>query len=224
MQGHHAVRGGYDNVELAAAQRRGVPVCNVPDYGTEEVDDSAIGMMLTLTRGIHLLHSRLRDSREEWHYTHAAPLVRLRGRTLVSSAWAESCPPSPSAARPSGCASSTTTPTHPTVTATLGVTRAEALDELLVQSDVITCHCWSTIQFTVYFPIAYYQTFDTYFVARVFQNLGDQVGAFAEEISSRMSEYERLDAWLDAELVNVGDQLNARRPRGYQANNLRTGC
>lgn len=53
---------------------------------------------------------------------------------------------------------------------------------------------WSTIQFTVYFPIAYYQTFDIYLVARVFQNLGDQVGAFAEEISSRMSEYERLDA------------------------------
>ena len=65
---------GYDNVELAAAQRRGIPVCNVPDYGTEEVADSAIGMMLTLTRGIHVLNSRLRDSREEWHYTHAAPL------------------------------------------------------------------------------------------------------------------------------------------------------
>ena len=56
------------NVELAAAQRRGIPVCNVPDYGTEEVADSAIGMILTLTRGIHALNSRLRDGREEWHY------------------------------------------------------------------------------------------------------------------------------------------------------------
>ncbi len=72
---------------------------------------------------------------------------------------------------------------------------------------------WSTIQFTVYFPLAYYQTFDIYLVARVFQNLGDQVGAFAEEISSRKSEYERLDAWLDAELINVGEQLNAPSPK-----------
>jgi uncharacterized protein YukE len=72
---------------------------------------------------------------------------------------------------------------------------------------------WSTIQFTVYFPIAYYQTFDIYVIARVFQNLGDQVGAFAGQIRSRISEYERLDAWLDAELINVGEQLNAPSPK-----------
>src|SRR5690242_86096 len=43
---------GYDNVDIAAARRRGIPVANVPDYGTGEVADSAIGMTLALTRGI----------------------------------------------------------------------------------------------------------------------------------------------------------------------------
>ena len=28
---------GYDNVDYVAARERGIPVCNVPDYGTEEV-------------------------------------------------------------------------------------------------------------------------------------------------------------------------------------------
>src|SRR5687768_3427543 len=51
---------GYDNVDCRLARELGIPVANVPDYGTEEVADSAIGMTLALTRGIHFLNSRLR--------------------------------------------------------------------------------------------------------------------------------------------------------------------
>ncbi|MBT4864071.1 MAG: C-terminal binding protein, partial [Planctomycetaceae bacterium] len=43
---------GFDNVDAVAARKRGIPVANVPDYGTEEVADSAIGLTLSLTRGI----------------------------------------------------------------------------------------------------------------------------------------------------------------------------
>src|SRR5262245_18824104 len=48
---------GYDNVDRRFARSRGIPVANVPDYGTEEVADSAIGLTLALTRGLHLLNS-----------------------------------------------------------------------------------------------------------------------------------------------------------------------
>jgi len=54
---------GYDNVDRAAARAKGIAVANVPDYGTEDVADSAIGMMLSLTRGIHTLDARLRAGR-----------------------------------------------------------------------------------------------------------------------------------------------------------------
>ena len=65
---------GIDNVDCATARKLGIPVCNVPDYGTEEVADSAIGMMLSLTRGIHLLNSRLRSGRGKWTYEQAVPV------------------------------------------------------------------------------------------------------------------------------------------------------
>lgn len=41
---------GVDNVDLEAARRLGVRVCNVPDYGIEEVADHAAALTLALTR------------------------------------------------------------------------------------------------------------------------------------------------------------------------------
>jgi D-3-phosphoglycerate dehydrogenase/C-terminal binding protein len=74
---------GFDNVDHAFARERGIAVANVPDYGTEEVADSAIGMMLALTRGIHQFNTRLRDRPDPWMYHVFSPLHRLRGRTFA---------------------------------------------------------------------------------------------------------------------------------------------
>jgi D-3-phosphoglycerate dehydrogenase/C-terminal binding protein len=65
---------GYDNVDWRLGRQRGSAVANVPDYGTEEVADSAIGMTLALARGIQLFNSRLRDSEGDWMYTQAQPV------------------------------------------------------------------------------------------------------------------------------------------------------
>ncbi|MEM1249189.1 MAG: C-terminal binding protein [Acidobacteriota bacterium] len=51
---------GFDNIDLAAWDELGIPVCNVPDYGTMEVADHAIALMLTLMKGTHLHTERLR--------------------------------------------------------------------------------------------------------------------------------------------------------------------
>ena len=73
---------GFDNVDYVLARSRGIPVANIPDYGTEEVADSAIGMLLAMTRGISLYNTRLREQPDPWMYTTAGKLVRLRGRVL----------------------------------------------------------------------------------------------------------------------------------------------
>ena len=47
---------GFDHIDIAAAAEVGIPVCNTPDYGTSEVADHAIGLMLALRRGIVSYH------------------------------------------------------------------------------------------------------------------------------------------------------------------------
>src|SRR5258708_33940582 len=41
---------GYDTVDIKAAAAHGIPVSNVPDYGTEEVSDHPITPALALCR------------------------------------------------------------------------------------------------------------------------------------------------------------------------------
>ncbi|MBL8814496.1 MAG: C-terminal binding protein [Planctomyces sp.] len=41
---------GVDNVNLAAARERGIPVCNVPDYCIDEVADQTLAFVLSATR------------------------------------------------------------------------------------------------------------------------------------------------------------------------------
>ncbi len=52
---------GVDNLDLGAAKARGVTVCNVPDYGAEEVADHALAMLLALLRRMPLYDRALRD-------------------------------------------------------------------------------------------------------------------------------------------------------------------
>ena len=43
---------GYDSVDVAAAAKAGIPVCNVPDYCVNEVADHTLALILATTRGI----------------------------------------------------------------------------------------------------------------------------------------------------------------------------
>ena len=50
---------GYDNVDIRAAGKLGIAVCNIPDYGTEEVADHTMSLILNLYRKTHVLASRV---------------------------------------------------------------------------------------------------------------------------------------------------------------------
>jgi D-3-phosphoglycerate dehydrogenase len=43
---------GVDNVDLQAAKRKGIPVCNVPDYCIDEVADHTLAFILGMTRQV----------------------------------------------------------------------------------------------------------------------------------------------------------------------------
>ncbi len=69
---------GFDNIDLPGWGELGVPVCNVPDYGTQEVADHAIALMLSLMKGI-TFHTRelKRDMTGNWR-----PALNPFGRRL----------------------------------------------------------------------------------------------------------------------------------------------
>ncbi len=52
---------GFDDVDIEAWGRLGIAVCNTPDYGTREVADHAIALMLTLTKSIAFHDESLRE-------------------------------------------------------------------------------------------------------------------------------------------------------------------
>ena len=65
---------GVDNVDVKAATELGVTICNVPDYGTNEVADHALSLMLAIHRKIVLMSNYTKDVK--WDYTRSIPIHR----------------------------------------------------------------------------------------------------------------------------------------------------
>lgn len=76
---------GYDVVDIEAAKERGIPVCNVPSYGTDSVAQFVFALLLEICHhvGEHnraVQEGRWSDSPDYtfWDY----PLIELAGKTM----------------------------------------------------------------------------------------------------------------------------------------------
>jgi len=76
---------GYDVVDVKAASARGIPVSNIPTYGTNSVAQYAFALILELSHRVQRHADDVRDGgwirRSVWSY-HLSPLTELSGKTL----------------------------------------------------------------------------------------------------------------------------------------------
>ncbi len=76
---------GLDNIDVAAATARGIPVTNVPDYCVTEVAEHALGLILALGRNIAWQHAETKAGR--YQLGSGPQLRRLQGQTLGIVGW-----------------------------------------------------------------------------------------------------------------------------------------
>ena len=75
---------GYDNVDLAAMEKAGIPCCYIPDYCTEDVAEHAIMLILASARRLPTSRQVLDESsaRGQWDFAGVIPIYRIAGRTV----------------------------------------------------------------------------------------------------------------------------------------------
>jgi len=68
---------GMNNINLAAAKKYGIPACNVPDYGIDEVADHAAALTLTLIRQLPFWDKAIRSA--QWPSAAPARMLSCKG-------------------------------------------------------------------------------------------------------------------------------------------------
>ena len=133
---------GYNVVDIAAAKERGIPVTNIPDYGTHSVAQFTMALLLELAHHIGHHAQTVRDGRWEksadfcyWD----SPLVELHGLTFgvigfgkIGRATAKLADAFGMKVLVHNRSQTKDLPPH---------YRAVALEELLSTADVVSLHC-----------------------------------------------------------------------------------
>lgn len=133
---------GYNVVDVAAAHEKGVPVCNVPAYGTAAVAQFAIAMLLEICHHVaahsQAVHEGRWASSVDWCFWDY-PLIELAGKTMGVIGFGRIGQQTAAIARAMGM-NIIAYDTHETASGrALG--QYVSLDELLKSADVITLHC-----------------------------------------------------------------------------------
>ena len=71
---------GYNNVDVAAATERRIHVCNVPDFGPDEIADHAFLLLLAAARKLVPMANDVQ--RGIWDVNRYKPIARLGGQTV----------------------------------------------------------------------------------------------------------------------------------------------
>ena len=133
---------GYNVVDCACAKEKGIPVCNVPAYGTASVSQFAIALLLELCHHIghhsETVHAGRWANNADWCYWDY-PMVELAGKTIGIIGFGRIGQTTGKIAKAMGMR----VLAYDSFQSDAGRALAEYvdLDTLLAQSDVIALHC-----------------------------------------------------------------------------------
>lgn len=133
---------GYNVVDLAAAKKRGIPVCNVPAYSTMSVAQHAIMLITALAAKLPAHAQSVEDG--EWgrcsnFCLFKGEVTELWGKTLGIIGYGSIGRAVAKIALAMGM--KVVARKRHTCAADEGVKLVDGLDELLAEADVITLHC-----------------------------------------------------------------------------------
>lgn len=131
---------GHDSVDGAAAARCGIAVCNVPDYGTEEVADHSLALALALCRQLFPLDQEAKQL--GWAIRVEGKMRRLRELTFGVIGLGRIGTAAALRAKAFGFKVCFYDPYLPNgAEKAVGVGRVRHLDALLRAADVLSVHC-----------------------------------------------------------------------------------
>lgn len=133
---------GYNVIDVAAAKERGIPVCNIPSYGTDAVGQFAIALLLEICHHVahhdQAVHEGRWEQNDDWCFWDF-PLIELAGKTMGIIGFGRIGQATGRIAKALGMRviANDEYPNDSGKAIAEYVTR----DELLAQSDVIALHC-----------------------------------------------------------------------------------
>lgn len=133
---------GYDNLDVAHLAARNILCCNNPDYGVDEVSDTAMAFILSFSRGIHRYDAMARSLTEGWQEhvigslrRHSSLTLGVIGAGRIGSAVLQK-------SRAMGFNTSFFDPYVPSGwEKVLRSRRTQTLEQLLTESDIVSIHC-----------------------------------------------------------------------------------
>jgi phosphoglycerate dehydrogenase-like enzyme len=132
----------YETVDVPALAARGIPFCNTPDYGTEEVADTACAMVLSLQRKILGYDRAARTYGDTWQEGLLKPIRRANRCAVGIVGVGRIGTAVVNRLRPFGFRLLGYDPYKPSGhEKAVGYERTETLDELLREADIVTLHC-----------------------------------------------------------------------------------
>lgn len=133
---------GINSIDVEAATEKGIYVCNIPDYGVDEVTNQAIAFMFALARKLYITDKDIRNG--IWDYTRLVPIQRFENSTVGIVGFGRMGQELARKLAPFGVKLLAYDPEFKKEKGNSLNVESVDLDTLLRQSDFITLHCPAT--------------------------------------------------------------------------------